>query len=533
MQLANRWTSSCLESHPDCNLERSRCYPSRLLSIAVDPIRLVVTAQWTDRPLYATLSHCWGIAKFETLEKENIDELKRGVPARFLSKTFIDAIQIARAVGLTYLWIDSLCIIQDSKKDWEAEASMMASVYGGSSLNIAASSAKDGSEGCFLEPLNHAGGFTTRVYTDEKTEILEFVSGDEYYETVTNCHLATRGWTVQEKVLPPRTLHCGNKGFFWECRTRIASEYFPDGFSETNFFLRDDSVRWDDSDLMEYWERIKRWYASCHLTNAGDKLVALSGVARAIQNETGDQYFAGLWRRTLAQELCWMATDPRQRLQYRAPSWSWTAVDGSVLFTSVGREDIASPTYYAHVRSVSVIHPGGTTLGAVLHGTLSLHCDVIFCGTIIPKEIARGKRSVCPMHTRRNDDQEAGTCFSTLGQTGHMLPFSLDYVEQKDSRVDQTIFYLPLRVVGPPRSPGEDRGAYGVYEQAFGLVLECIDAVLHQYRRIGSFRYFSSGSWVGHDDNSECSLTKDYAKFMELVPAASSSGCGGLTINIV
>lgn len=529
MQLAKRWISNCLEFHSDCNLERPRYYPSRLLSIAVDPIRLVITARWTDRPLYATLSHCWGIAKFETLETTNFDELQRGVPTRLLSKTFVDAVQIARAVGLTHLWIDSLCIIQDSRKDWEAEASMMASVYGGSSLNIAASSARDGSEGCFLEPLNHSGGFTARVCINGKTEMMEFTSGDDYSDNVTHSHLATRGWTVQEKVLPPRTLHCGDKGFLWECRTQIASECFPDGFSNTNFFATDASVRWDDSNLVDYWARLKRWYSRCNLTNAGDKLVALSGVARAIQNETGDQYFAGLWRRTLARELCWSATNPRERPEYRAPSWSWAAVDGPVLFLAVVLKDV--DTFYAHVRSVSVIHSGGTTLGAVLHGTLSLHCDMIVCGTIVAEEIAMVKRIKCPIWHARNEDEEPGSCFSSLGQTGHIFPFLLDHAEEKDSRVGQSVLYLPIRVTVSPNSPGEDEPSHG--GRVFGLVVEKLDAALHQYRRIGSFWYFGYGWWDDHDDNSDCFLPKDYAKFMELATAVSSSGCGGLTINIV
>lgn len=282
IQLAQRWTSNCLKFHPDCNLEPPLFYPSRLLSIAVAPIRLVITGQWTDRPPYATLSHCWGTAKFETLETTNFDDLQRSVSNRMLSKTFVDAIQIARAVGLAYLWIDSLCIIQDSNKDWEAEAGMMASVYGGSSLNIAASSARDGSEGCFLKPLDYAGGFTAQVCINGEKKIVDFSRGNDYSRNVTESHLATRAWTVQEKVLPSRTLHCGDRGLFWECRGQSASEDFPDGFSEKHFLLNPKSVLWDDRDLKAYWTTLKHWYSRCDLTNPGDKLIALSGIARAI-----------------------------------------------------------------------------------------------------------------------------------------------------------------------------------------------------------------------------------------------------------
>lgn len=526
MQLARRWTSNCLQFHPGCNVERPLSYPSRLLYIAVDPVRLVVTTRWTDRPLYATLSHCWGMAKFETLETANFDELQRGVPDRLLSKTFVHAVQITRAAGFAYLWIDSLCIIQDSNEDWESEASMMASVYGGSSLNIAASSARDGTDGCFLKPLDHAGGFTARICTNGEKEVVDFSPGDEYEKNVTESHLATRAWTVQEKVLPPRTLHCGDQGFFWECRTQIASEYFPDGFCETNLYVHGRSVRWPDTHLMAYWSTLKEWYSSCDLTNPGDKLVALSGVARAIQNKTGDHYFAGLWRQTLERELCWSTLGPRQRPQYRAPSWSWAAVDGPTSFPAVGinKSDIC----HAHVRSVSATHPGEDTLGAVLHGTLSLHCDSIVCGTVVAEDIARANRRLCPLWHNRNPDQKLGACFSSFGQTGHILPFLLDCAEQKDSRVGQTISHLPLCTVGS----GDDSDETEL-DQVCGLVVEKTNTTFDQYRRIGSFHYWEPGWWHNHDDDSSCFLPKDYFKFRELRTRFSSSGCGGLTINIV
>lgn len=495
----------------------------------MDPIRLVVTEEWADRPLYATLSHCWGQIEFETLKKTNLEYLKHGIPSAFLTKTFADAVQIARAVGLSYLWIDSLCIIQDSHQDWEAEASMMASVYGGSSLNIAASSARDGSEGCFLKPLNHAGGFTTRICTNGKMETVEFSTGDEYIANVTQSHLATRGWTVQEKILPPRTLHCGDQGLFWDCRTERASEYFPHGFSEKNWELNKAGVRWDDSNPKAIWKSLVYWYSGCHLTKAGDKLVALSGVARAIQAKTGDQYCAGLWRNTLEQELCWTAVDPQQRPQYRAPSWSWAAVDGPVDFDNCQADDV----YYAHVSSVSIIHPGKDNFGPVSHGALSVRCDAIVVGTIVAKDVARAKRKSCQSADQITDfDEERGICFSSLGQTGHVIPFRLDCVEQSDSRVGQTIYYVPLRARACGRHCSCGLPQEMNSHTLSGLVMERTNMTLNQYNRIGSFEH-SIGVHHEHSDDLECSLVYDYDNFMEAVRSSSPCNSGGQTVNIV
>lgn len=313
MDLAQKWASGCLRSHPGCKFERQICYPSRLLSIAVDPVQLVITAGWAERPLYATLSHCWGTLEFETLRTGNIAGFQRAIPSRCLTKTFVDAIQITRAVGFTYLWIDSLCIIQDSNEDWEAEAKKMASVYGASSLNIAASSARDGSQGCFLKPRYHYGGFTARVCISGRTETFDFSPADEYKKNVTGSHLATRAWAVQEKVLPTRTLHCGDQGFFWECKTQFASEFFPHGFCSSNLSLRYDSVLLSHTNPWAHWRTLKKWYTKCNLTKPGDKLIALSGVVQALRGKTGDQYCAGLWRKTLEEELCWRAIDQRKR----------------------------------------------------------------------------------------------------------------------------------------------------------------------------------------------------------------------------
>jgi len=139
------------------------------------------------------------------------------VPGASLTNTFIDAIEIALAVGFQYLWIDSLCIIQDDKEDWETEAARMASVYGGSSLNIAAASAEDGTYGCFPRHTDHPMGLEVELCINGRKEVHHFVRTGSYEQCVTNNHLASRAWTVQEKVLSPRTLHCGDQGVFWEC----------------------------------------------------------------------------------------------------------------------------------------------------------------------------------------------------------------------------------------------------------------------------------------------------------------------------
>lgn len=528
MTLAQWWTSNCIKSHPECNPVRRPHYPSRLLSISMDPVHLVITAGWTEKPVYATLSHCWGKNKFETLNSTNIEELKHKVPNKFLPKSFSDAIQIARAVGLAYLWIDSLCIIQDNSKDWETEASMMSSVYGGSLLNIAASSARDGTEGCFLKPQYHSGGFTAQVSICGRIETRDFATMDEYEKSVTKSHLATRGWTMQEKLLPTRTIHCGDQGFFWECKSRIASEYFPDGLP----YALPNSLVLVRSSPETQWTELKSRYSKCDLTNSGDKLVALSGIVHSIQSTTGDQYLAGLWREKLEEQLCWWVSDPRQRPEYRAPSWSWTAIDGPIVPNPPAGKPFGGGSLSVRVLSVSVMHPGKDIFGAVLHGTLSLQCDLILSGTVAAEDMARAKRPPCPTNHRIPCDHERGKLFCSLGQAGHLLPFHLDCVEQKDSRLGQTVYFLPIRT---------DINRFSYYNNKTeldtiidcGIVLEKVNVAWNRYRRIGFFQLRARQHIDDVCDVPDCAYMKDYIRFKDVAEEYLSCTSGGLTVNIV
>ena len=86
-----------------------------------------------------------------TLSTQNLETMKQLIPIGGLSKTNRDAILITRRFGIKYLWIDSLCIAQDSEEDWIKESKNMCNVYSNSICNIAASSAQDGRHGCIID----------------------------------------------------------------------------------------------------------------------------------------------------------------------------------------------------------------------------------------------------------------------------------------------------------------------------------------------------------------------------------------------
>jgi hypothetical protein len=152
-----QWLRDCENNH-ECSRYRREItkLPTRVLDLGEDPkpqdpIKLFETEGAAGT--YMTLSHCWGTAHFITTTEATIKRRIAGIPLADLPQTFKDAVSLTRSLGIRYLWIDSLCIKQLDKDDWESEAGKMGSVYSQSFLNIAATSSAEGNGGCFKERL--------------------------------------------------------------------------------------------------------------------------------------------------------------------------------------------------------------------------------------------------------------------------------------------------------------------------------------------------------------------------------------------
>lgn len=280
----------------------------------------------------------------------------------------------------------TLCIVQDSEDDWKKEAALMTSVYSGSTLNIAASSALDSSHGLFLTTPRLSEGCEAKIMIDATGD---FQLQDSYSRAVTDSHLATRAWALQEKLLPYRTLHFGDRGVFWECRTDIASENLPCGVIDTypsNLMV----CQRDHRDGLAYrkdWAKIVFLYSSANLTKNKDKLPALSGIARLFHEQNDDQYLVGLWKKPLAYDLCWRSRDPAQsRLPYRAPTWSWASMDVVVFYHS---HDSSWMADFAHILDADIVLDGPDPFGEVKSGVVRLACSVIAAGAFTDQKTIR------------------------------------------------------------------------------------------------------------------------------------------------
>jgi len=241
--LAKRWLNTCKEHH-GCSDQASAMdleVHTRLLDLSApglgEDVVLRETTLIEGSITYTTLSHRWGTTPLVTTTMSNLQRNLKRIYIESLPKTFREAVIFARKMGVRYLWIDSLCIIQDSPADKDREIPKMASIYSNAIFNIAASAAADSSEGLFRErsasllqpielPLNFelADG-TKKSCFATLSRLLHREEGQLLQSTL------DRGWIFQERALSRRGFSFDGHMLWFECRETLASENFPKGAS--------------------------------------------------------------------------------------------------------------------------------------------------------------------------------------------------------------------------------------------------------------------------------------------------------------
>jgi hypothetical protein len=239
--LALNWLEDCKENHPKCREAEPRngWNPSRLLDVGTleNPVlRLYNTSSTSGDLMYTTLSHCWGKIPIHRLLSSNLEDMKAFIDPAILTKSFRDAVEITRRMQVRYLWIDSLCMMQDSVIDWNYESLLMGLVYRYGLCNIAATSGHDGRAGCFfdrnpllVQPIGSAS-YVVRSITSRLTKRKQSVNNKllpgkycvyrgEWKEEIENAPLNQRARVVRERLLAPRIMHFSSQQMYWECRT--------------------------------------------------------------------------------------------------------------------------------------------------------------------------------------------------------------------------------------------------------------------------------------------------------------------------
>ena len=229
--IMREWIHSCNRNH-SCVSEVDTFLPTRVLYVGDDSqeneesgsVRLVCFARGHNTSgQYLALSHRWGSPKihrmFRTL-KSNIESLKKCIMMADLPRTFQHAVQIARSLGVRYLWIDSLCIVQDDEEDWNHESRLMEQVFSSAYATIAATCA-DGTEDGFLKRRPRR---PCVVMAKGPTPYFICEAIDNFYDDVDQADLNNRGWVLQERALSRRTIHFTERQCYWECGGGVRCE---------------------------------------------------------------------------------------------------------------------------------------------------------------------------------------------------------------------------------------------------------------------------------------------------------------------
>ena len=171
---------------------------------------------------YTTLSYSWGTGASgpSRTTKNNFHEHLCDISWSKLTKTVQDAIYVTHALDIKFLWVDSLCIIQDDPKDWENEAAKMSDIFAGSELTIAASGAIDSCGGLKIDSM------APPIYDPPEEEyegvLIRWPVAD--WGGLEQSHLFSRGWVFQEMLLSRRKLHFAEDQVYWHCRCLVKSE---------------------------------------------------------------------------------------------------------------------------------------------------------------------------------------------------------------------------------------------------------------------------------------------------------------------
>lgn len=385
----------CCNTHPGCAMQPDGFVPTRLIYVGggKDALQLCDNISPEQNVSWAALSHCWGDGKPLSLTTETLKILKERINFAELPATFQDAVTITQELGLAYVWIDSLCIVQDDKTDWEQEAARMGAVYSRAFIVISGASSPNPSTP-YLRPREEewlpkhfnfsvSPGLNLPI-TVRQRHLLAAPLDQGLLEPPFTGSWATlkkvgplygRGWCFQESFLASRIINFAPGAIIYECKTHRKSEdqlppypcTIPGTLGEVS--------------PLEQWHMIVKSYTSRQLTFIKDKLPAIAGAATKMPQATRSTYLAGLWSESLLLDLLWQvmpgrAHEPLMTKEHEenAPTWSWASMNWGVTWNS-----LQSPKLLAAAVDAQAHVAGANPYGQVSGGTVTLRGHIKYC----------------------------------------------------------------------------------------------------------------------------------------------------------
>lgn len=393
---------------------------------------------------YIALSHCWGQdnSPLETTRKTLSSYLEE-IQFPLLPKTFQDAVRITESLGISYLWIDSLCIIQHDEEDWKVETSKMEDVYSNAFITLAATGSSSSHGGCLFSRKHitdhgisiphkdskfHSdralvpGGVNIRYKLGSHTDVME----QYLLAKFGGAPLLNRAWVLQERLLSPVFLHFHKEELVWECQESTSCEC---GFLEWEAVSYDNlqqrgeiSIKADfirlsktlghpeaQQETYNFWLKAIEYFTSLSITKDSDRLPAVTGIARRLCKSIPGCYLLGIWSSDLARGLLWQIAPYQQSVRVTVPSgchlptWSWASVNiVSTNYYGLSYSEISSPF---QIDSRFNIQRSGLGQNIFVPGQ---RCSLLLSGAFIfcTLKCERPAENFIPSHVLNFQDQE-------------------------------------------------------------------------------------------------------------------------------
>ncbi|KAF2865541.1 heterokaryon incompatibility protein-domain-containing protein [Massariosphaeria phaeospora] len=386
----------CIHSHAECAWHiNDSVLPTRLLYVGSgkdDRIRVVAGSDSESfGRRYLAVSHCWGKISFDApwrLTKSRLSKYREHIQFDELSQTFQDIVRLSWDLKEQYLWIDSLCIIQDSREDWLREAAMMAEIYSNSVCTISAASSNS-HEPCFSPRTPETSNCCIlQLPTDsfQGTTDITLFGGSRMRSRlglIQDTPVAQRAWCLQERELSTRIIQFTRNQWIWSCRSKSTTEdllherfwnsptmdrayqttsssllpLFGSRIFSSDAWNRLEEIQnlnfKDKKPYLDYWYKVVEAYSGCGITIPSDRLPAISGVAKRQNVFVQSNYLAGLWEDDIAHGLLWRPSRQLSQAQMRtmerlvpniAPSWSWASLNNKIQFAKTTMDRVPYPT---------------------------------------------------------------------------------------------------------------------------------------------------------------------------------------------
>jgi hypothetical protein len=351
-----------------------------------------------------------------------------------LPQTLRDAIAVTKSISVPYLWVDALCILQDSDEDKSFEISKMERVYRDSLVTIVAANSEGVTQG-FLQPrempmesFNIPFRLSGSQFGTMSVQELDKMEYEESEEPINK-----RAWALQESMLAHRYLIYSSHTLQWRCNAGVRNHgnslhlvhYSDKGQTSRSFYSLNKPAS-DSKGELGRWMRLVDVYSKRSSSLSRDKLNAISAVARGFSPLLGPEYFAGLWQFSILWQLTWVpsyswdseAINTRPEV-YRAPSWSWASVDGPLDYDSISPQLHAEKYLYKCDFISCQIEPksAASPFGEVLTGSLKLK-GVLRQGWFNPSkkhilwtdeddDMSRAIDAFCSAESRQGSSKEA------------------------------------------------------------------------------------------------------------------------------